>query len=355
MTERIPKRRIPVFAFLAAAGVILSIWLVRQALAPFFLAIVFAYLQVPLVEYLSRRMKRDRAVLLVVSLALVLQLGIVLLVVPPTVAQLVQLVKGIPAWRAGMELRWSPWFDAHPWMREHLRQGLEGIDPAVVMHGILGTGMGVLAWVLEGMTLFLVPVLVYYLLLEGPGILGALDGLVPARHQVRVRLLVGTIHLRLGGYIRGQIGVGVVMAILQGIGFWLIGVPYAWLLGLIAGLSNVIPHAPYALALLPALVVSGLAGASTAHLAAVATVFTSIQMSEAFYFTPVWVGRGGDLHPLEVLLAMLCFGFAFGFIGLIFAVPLMIVTKVVLQTVISDYKTHPWFEGGSAGGENPET
>lgn len=340
------KPRIPVMALLAGTGIALSVWLLRHALAPFFLAMVFAYLQVPLVERLSRRVKRERAVLLVVAFALVIQLGIVLLIIPPTVMQLSQMVKGIPAWRAGMEARWTPWFEAHPWMRDRIRQGLEGMDPVAF---IRGTGMGVLAWVLEAMTFFLVPVMVYYLLLEGPDILAALDGLVPSRHQARVRFLAGTIHARLGGYIRGQIGVAVIMAILQGIGFRIVGVPYAWLLGLIAGLGNLIPHAPYVLALLPALTVSGLAGAGWGHLAGIAMTFTGIQMLEAFYFTPVWVGRGGHLHPLEVLLAILCFGFAFGFLGLIFAVPLMIILKVVLQTMISDYKAHPWFQGPVAG------
>jgi predicted PurR-regulated permease PerM len=345
MSTPTSRFRIPVLAFVAAAGVVLSVWLLRHALAPFFLAMVLAYLQVPLVERLGRRMNRDRAVLIVVAVAMALQVGIVLLVVPPTAAQVSQLIKGIPAWQSGMEVRWRPWFEAHPWVRDRIRQGLEGVDPLLMVHGVLGTGMGMLAWVLEGMTFFLVPLMVYYLLLEGPEILAALESLVPARHRAQVRGLASTIHLRLGGYIRGQIGVSLVMALLQTIAFRMVGVPYAWLLGLIAGLANVIPHAPYVVALLPALVVSGIAGASWGHLAGIAAAFTGTQMLEAFYFTPVWVGRGGDLHPLEVLLAILCFGFAFGFIGLVFAVPLMIIIKAVLQTVIRYYKAHPWFEG----------
>ena len=72
-----------------------------------------------------------------------------------------------------------------------------------------------------------------------------------------------------------------------------------------------------------------------------------MQKLEALYFTPVWVGRASRLHPLEVLLGILCFGFAFGLIGLIFAVPLMIVVKVVLEHLIDDYKQHPWFVDGA--------
>jgi predicted PurR-regulated permease PerM len=77
-----------------------------------------------------------------------------------------------------------------------------------------------------------------------------------------------------------------------------------------------------------------------------------VQKAEALYFTPVWVGRASRLHPLEVLLGILCFGFAFGLIGLIFAVPLMIVVKVVLESLIADYQRHPWFLDGAQ--EPPE-
>ena len=222
-----------------------------------------------------------------------------------------------------------------------------------LLMGIWGAGADVLGWFLGAMTLLLVPIIVYYLLVEGPGLLDALDGLVPPRHRARVRTLVADIHTRLGGYIRGEIAVAGAMALLQGLGFQVMGVPYPWLLGCIAGVSNVVPYSPYLTALLPALVVAGLGDMGGGRLLAVALAFTAIQKTEALYFTPVWVGRASRLHPLEVLLAILCFGFAFGLVGLIFAVPLMIVVKVALETFIADYKRHPWFEGQPEEGQAP--
>jgi len=65
------------------------------------------------------------------------------------------------------------------------------------------------------------------------------------------------------------------------------------------------------------------------------------------------VGRASRLHPLEVLLAILCFGFAFGLIGLIFAVPLMIALKVVAESLVADYQRHPWFADPGTEGREP--
>lgn len=342
---RAARHRVPVLAFAAALGLVVVIWMLRKALAPFFLAMVLAYLQAPMVDRLARWMKRGWAAVLVILGSLGVLVLLLRLLVPILLDQVDHLITSLPLWKAGLETRWHPWLEAHPWLLGRLQQGLDGFDAMVLVKGLWGAGAGLLAGVLQGMTFLLVPVMIYYFLAEGPELLQILDELAPPRYRFRVRTVVGTIHERLGGYIRGQIAVALVMALLQGIALNLVGVPYAWLLGLIAGLSNVVPYSPYVTALLPALVAVGLAGAAWSHLAVIAIVFVAVQKAEALYFTPVWVGRASKLHPLEVLLAILCFGFAFGLPGLIFAVPLMIVVKVITGILIDDYKAHPWFQG----------
>jgi len=193
------------------------------------------------------------------------------------------------------------------------------------------------------MTLVLVPLIVYYLLVEGPRLTRGVDELIPERHKEKVNALGAEINRRLGGYIRGQLSVAVVMSLLQGLGFQLLGVPYPWVLGLLAGVANAVPYSPYVTALPLALLFSALDGAGWGHLLLVILVFELVQKAEAFYFTPVWVGRASGLHPLEVLLAMFCFGYVFGVFGLIFAVPLMIVAKTLSRALVAHYKAQPWF------------
>lgn len=337
--------RAPWGILLALAFGLVVLWFLRGALAPFFLAMVLAYVLDPVVSRLEPRLGRSWASVLVI-LASILALGLLVWAVVPVLwSQAARLMGSIPAVRAHAEARLLPWLQVHPQVQERVHRALEGIDPMVLLKEAGIAGASLLGWLLDFVELILVPLILYYLLMEGPALQRALNDLVPVRHQAWVQRLAEDLNRRLGGYIRGQLAVSVVMSLLQGLGFWITGVPYPWLLGLVAGFSNVVPYSPYVTALAPALLFSAIGGVSGAHLGITALVFILIQKAETFHFTPVWVGRASGLHPLEVLLAILCFGYAFGVLGLVFAVPLMILIKVGWGVALAAYKTHPWFRG----------
>ncbi len=337
------RGRIPLRFALIALGTLMALWLLRRALAPFFVAMVLAYLLAPLVNRLARWLGRPWGVVLVM-LGLVTTISTLLVVLGPwLMGQGERLVTSLPRWREELHGRILPWIQAHPTWRLRLDQALEGLDPTLFLRGLQATGGGLLGCFLDLLALILVPLILYFLLMEGPSLAGKLRELAPPRHRERLDRMTAAIHQRLGGYIRGQTAVAAAMGVLQGVAFATLGVPYAWLLGLIAGLSNVVPYSPYITALPPALVLAYLNGGTRGYLLAIATVFIVVQKAEGFYFTPVWVGRASRLHPLEVLLALTAFGFWFGVLGLIFAVPLAVVLKVLLEEMLLDYKAHPWF------------
>jgi predicted PurR-regulated permease PerM len=336
---------VPWTILIAAIGALAVLWFLRTALAPFFVAIVAAYLMEPLYSRLARRMARGWAALCAL-LAFTLLLGLLVWAfVPPLVSQVERLIASMPSLQEKVIQRWTPWFSAHPQVTARLRQAMEGLNAMDFIKGLQDAGLGLVGWVLEVLTLIMVPLIIYYLLVEGPGLSRGLDGLIPVRYRERVRALAGEVNQRLGGYIRGQLAVVLVMAFLQGLAMKILGVPYAWVLGLLAGISNVVPYTSYFTALPLALLFSGVDGASGYHLLLTALVFVVVQKAEAFYFTPVWVGRASGLHPLEVLLGLFSFGFAFGIFGLVFAVPLMIFAKIIGRVLIAQYKSHPWYLG----------
>lgn len=337
------RSRPPLRFLLVAASALLALWLLRRALAPFFLAMVFAYLLGPLVDRLAARWGRPWSVAAVLSAFVVSVLGLLALVGPWLVGQAERLIATLPAWRSSLETRVLPWLQAHPGWQGRLERLLEGLDPSFLFRGLQATGGGVLGCFLDLLALILVPLILYYLLLEGPQVGAFLRDLAPPRYRARLDGGLAAIHQRLGGYIRGQVAVALAMSVLQGLAFTLLGVPYGWLLGLLAGLSTVVPYSAYLTALPPALILALLDGSGSGHLLTIALVFIAVQKAEGFYFTPVWVGRASRLHPLEVLLALTAFGFWFGVLGLVFAVPLAVVLKVVLEQVLVDYKAHPWF------------
>jgi len=337
------SRRIPLRFALIGSAALLSLWLLRRALAPFFVAMVLAYLLGPLVERLESRLGRPSSVVAVLTGFVAAAVGLLVILLPWLVAQGEHLVASLPRWKGALDARLLPWLQAHPTWQARLKDQLEGLDPGLLFRGLRATGGGLLGCFLDLLVLILVPLILYYLLMEGPAMRATLRNLAPARHRERLDRMAAAIHQRLGGYIRGQAAVAAAMALLQGVGFAILGVPYAWLLGLVAGLSNVVPYSPYVTALPPALILAYLDGGRGGHLLAMAVVFVAIQKIEGFYFTPVWVGRASRLHPLEVLLALTAFGFWFGVLGLVFAVPLAVVLKVGWEEMLVDYKAHPWF------------
>jgi len=345
LSEAGPARRfgVPLSILVPALAALVVLWFLRSALAPFFAAIVLAYLMQPLAARLARHMPRGWAAVLSI-LVFTLGFGLFLwALVPPFVTQIERLISSLPGWQNQAIQRWLPWLNAHPAVLQKVNQAVEAMDPMEFIKDVRLAGVGLVAWFLQLMTLILVPLIIYYLLVEGPRLTRGLDELIPGRYREQINTLGVEISNRLGGYIRGQLSVAVVMSLLQGLGFQILGVPYPWVLGLLAGVANVVPYSPYVTALPLALLFSALGGSGWGHLLLVILVFEVVQKAEAFYFTPVWVGRASGLHPLEVLLAMFCFGYVFGVFGLIFAVPLMIVVKTLMRTLVAYYKTQPWF------------
>ncbi len=349
MPKTQPPIRIPVLFLIVGVALLVGLWLVRQALAPFFIAMVLAYLLSPLSNRLSRKLGRNGAALVVISGALILVALLSYFLIPMLMQEGDRLISAIPGWKTTLEERLTPFLQRHPQVQAHLKNALESIDPGAFLHGLKWAGSGVLSLFLHTMTLILVPVILYYLLLDGHKLTAALGNLLPERYHEKASAFLETIHHRLGGYIRGQLGVSLVMSLLHGLAFAIQGVPYAFLLGPVAGVSNVVPYSPYITALPPALLLCALQGFTLTKLLVLLVVFTVVQKVEALYLTPVWVGRASRLHPLEVLLAVLSFGLAFGLLGFIFAVPIMIVVKVSLEHITARYRLHPWFQEGAEG------
>lgn len=337
--------RMPLRFAAVALAVLAALWFLRGALLPFLVALLLAYLLGPIVGWLERRLPPALAAGLTLGGALALLVGLLWVLIPFLAAQGGRFLDSLPHWQAQAESRLGPWLSAHPWVAPKLRQAVEGIEPATLLAGLKSTGGGLLGALLTSLELLLVPVILWFLLQDGRDILDLLRDLAPPRHRERLQAHALEIHRRLGGYVRGQVAVALVMSLLQGLALTLLGVPWGWLLGLLAGFSNFIPYSPYLTALPPALILAYLDGGRSGYLGAITLTFTLVQKVEALYLTPVWVGRASGLHPLEVLLALVAFGHWFGVLGLLFAVPLMIVAKVAWHALLQDYRASDWFRG----------
>ena len=149
----------------------------------------------------------------------------------------------------------------------------------------------------------------------------------------------------LGGFIRGQLLVMLILGILYAVGLWWVGLDLGILIGLLAGLLTFVPYlGPAAI-----VIVGGLAAlvqyGDWQQLAGVAMVFSIGQIIESFVLTPMLVGDRIGLHPMAVIFAVMAGGTLFGFLGMLLALPVAAVVNVLLRYAQDRYRKSRLYAG----------
>ncbi|HEY9181168.1 MAG TPA: AI-2E family transporter, partial [Candidatus Baltobacteraceae bacterium] len=178
-----------------------------------------------------------------------------------------------------------------------------------------------------------VPVLGAYLLYDSETIKRFFIGFIPARNRDSTLTLLGELEQVIGGFIRGQLLVGLSVGILIAIGLFIIHEPYAILLGAIAGALDLIPYIGPFVAVIPALIIAFVSNGFQ-EAVYVAIVFVIANQAEGHIFAPNIVSRTIRLSPSAVLVAILVGGELYGVIGMFIAVPVAGIIRVLLLHVI---------------------
>ena len=335
---------------LLAFGVCWLVWLLAPVLTPFVLAALLGWLGDPLVDRLERAGRsRNAAVILVFSaMTLLLALALILLV-PLIERQIVTLVESLPRYRDWMLVTVLPWLERRTglqlttWLDPHslfvlVREHWEragGI--ATTFLGYLSrSGFAVLAWITN---IVLLPVLTFFFLRDWDQLVERVATLVPRNHAATVSRLARESSDVLGGFLRGQLLVMLILGVMYGIGLWLVGLELGILIGIIAGLFTFVPYlgptSGIVLGVIAALVQYG----DWKHVAGVLAVFGIGQVIESYWLTPKLVGDRIGLHPVAVIFAVLAGGQLFGFLGMLLALPVAAIANVLLRYAHERY-TH---------------
>ena len=164
-------------------------------------------------------------------------------------------------------------------------------------------------------SLVLVPVLVFYLLVEAEGVIAGAWNLVPLNSRASLARFLGECDTMLRQYLKGQLAVMGAMALIYSLGLMCTGLNLAWPIGVFTGLAVFIPYLGYTTGLVLALMSAAIQFTGWHGVAAVAVVYALGQVLESFVLTPRLVGERIGLSPLAVILALLVFGEVFGFVG----------------------------------------
>lgn len=361
-----------VLLMLLAASLVMFFWLLEAlggVIAPFVLALVLAYILDPAVDALQRRRVPRALAILLLALPVLALIGLAAgLGIPALARQVGEIAEATPAalerLRAqaianqgrvfGIDL---PFIDESRLLQPLLALDGERINAFVQQRqrmiaenawaALLGVGrrlgvvLSVLGW------LVLVPVLTYYLLHDFDTIRTRLAGLIPPPRRDSWLGFLGEYDRLVSRYLRGQLLAATTVGLLTTLGLWALGFPYPALVGVVAGVFNLVPYLGLIVSLVPALIIALLSGEILASLGKIAVVFGVVQALDGTVIGPKIVGGSVGLHPAWVILALAAGGLFFGFVGLLIAVPAALLVKLLTVRAVERYRTSRLYLTGS--------
>ncbi|MCP5007810.1 MAG: AI-2E family transporter [Planctomycetes bacterium] len=195
------------------------------------------------------------------------------------------------------------------------------------------------------MNILLFGVVTVYLLKDFDAIVAKGRGLLPLDKTEKVSDIFKRIDENLRAFFRGQITVCVILTFIYGTGLTVIGTPMSYLLAILGGFGNIIPYIGICFGLVPALILTYIQYPDMSHLLLVGIVFGVGQFLEGTLITPKIVGTKLGLNPVAIILAILVCSQLLGFLGLLLAVPILSVCKVLIDEGIVKYKGSKFFRG----------
>lgn len=211
----------------------------------------------------------------------------------------------------------------------------EQINPILTStFGSLGSVIGTITQLATGFVM--IPILLYYILVEGDKISQRILHHIPTKYRPTTRRIMYRGNYQVSQYIRGQILVALIVGIMFGVGYAIIGLDYGVTLAVISGLLNVIPYLGSFIAVVPALII----GLLTSPLMFVKVILVLVieQTIEGRIVSPQILGNSMKIHPVTILLILVGAGHIFGLMGVILGVPGYAVIKVIISELYGVFR-----------------
>ena len=329
------------------AAVVAVVILLREVLLPFVAGMVLAYLLNPLAQRIERLgINRLLATLAIIILAVVTITSVLSLLLPVLIDELSHFFERLPVYvRRLHALAANP---SRPWLSKLVGEGLGEVErsidgittlPSSWLNSFLSS---VWSWgraLVSILSLGIVaPIVACYLLYDWDRMIAAIDNWVPPARRETVRALAREVDDTVGGFVRGQSTLCLILAVFYGAALWLIGLEHGALIGFAAGLLNFIPY------------VGSLSGVIISICVAIAQFWpnwTSILLIPAIFLigqalsdyvlAPYLIGRRVHLNPVWMMFALFSFGYLFGFVGLLIGVPVAAAIGVLVRFALRGY------------------
>jgi len=332
------------------------IYLLQPILMPFLLGALIAYLGDPIVDKFEEfRLPRALGVTIVFSVFTLFSVLAFLLIIPSLIKQIEVLRGSIPHAVYWIEHEVAPWLAANlGWeldklstdgIRQAVQERLSGHGSllAAVAKKVTVSSISMMVWAAN---LLLVPVVSFYLMRDWDIIIGKIHGLLPRNIEPTVTQLTKDSNEVLGSFLKGQLLVMLSLGVIYSVGLWIVGLDLALLIGMVAGLSSIVPYLGFIVGIGFAIIAAAFQFQEWLPLIYVCVVFGIGQVLESVLLTPVLVGDKIGLHPVAVIFAIMAGGQLFGFTGVLLALPVAAVAMVILRFAYTGYKESHFYHAG---------
>ncbi len=310
------------------------IWL-GTMLAPFFAALVLAFLLQGVVNLLTRRKVPEKLAVGIVFVGFIsMMMVLTVLLVPLLWNQSVNLVQEIPkmlssgqGWLDELQMRYPNIItpdQIQSWMTAITREfNLYGQRALSLSIASLGSVIGLIIY------LVLVPILIFFMLKDREKLVNFSLSMIPEKRGLMSRIW-NEMDDQIANYVRGKVVEIIIVGSVTFITFSLFGLPYSALLAVLIGFSVLVPFIGAAVATLPVAAVAGFHFGLTEQFAYVILAYGVIQALDGNVLVPVLFSEAVNLHPVSIILAVLFFGGIWGLWGVFFAIPLATLLKALV-------------------------
>jgi predicted PurR-regulated permease PerM len=309
-----------------------ALYIVRDVLLTLYISGLLAIGLSPVVRRIERRrllksrVPRWLAILSLYVVFLLVVAIILLAIIPPIVTQVQELVRDLPGYADRMQkFLVDRGVVRRGWQWSSLFTGMQ--VPGMALSGFFGALSGALGALGKTITVLILP---FYLLLEASSLRsGFLRMFRDDEQRARADRIMRAVTIKVGAWLGGQFLLAGVIGTAATIGFWLIGVPYFYLLGLIAAIGEMIPVIGPILAAVPAVALAATVSPQTALVTAL--FCWGLQFVENNLLVPRIMERQVGISPVTILVALLVGSSLLGFLGAILAVPTAAIAQVLVQ------------------------
>lgn len=325
---------IPFLAVMAAAA---FCYFARPIMVPLVTAVTLAYILSPAVDFLSRKLPRTLSVLVIVGLAATLLGGLGFLLIQQGQAfasdlpgywnSLRERLGDPQSWPSYLPQPFADWLKTSP---PDLQDPLASLDLQALTGKLfagLGSILGFLGWAT------LVALLTLFILLDMPHMRKQLVRAMGSRHELAMSAALSDIDVQLRTFLVIKIGISAALGVVATVGLLLLDVPYAWVWGPLAGLLNIVPYVGALISSIPPIVLVAIDRGSIVPGLWVAAFLVLLQQVEGNFVTPKIMGDKVQLNVVAVLLASMVWGWLWGALGVLLAIPITAALKVVCERI----------------------